>query len=46
MNLVWLEAIIDDSRYVTTFYYRNIIDFICYLIHLVTYSSDMVYIPI
>ena len=30
----------------TTFYYRNVIDCIHYLIHKVAYRSDMVYEPI
>jgi len=44
--LVWAEASIDNSRHATTFYYRNIIDCVCYLICQVAYSSDMVYSPI
>ena len=44
--LVWAEASIDDGRHATTFYYRNIIDFVHYLICQVAYSSDMVYAPI
>ena len=37
---------IDDGRYVATFYYRNIIDCVHYLFCLVAYRSDMVYTPI
>jgi len=44
--LVWAEASIDDGAHATTFYYRNIIDGIRYLIRQVAYSSDMVYTPI
>jgi len=44
--LVWVEASIDDGRHATTFYYRNIIDCVRYLIRQVRYSSDMVYTPI
>jgi len=44
--LVWAEASIDDGRHATTFYYRNIINSVRYLICQVTYSSDMVYAPI
>jgi len=44
--LVWAEACIDDGRHATTFYYRNIIDCVRYLIRQVTYSADMVYAPI
>jgi len=44
--LVWAEASIDDGRYATTFYYRNSIDCVRYLIRQVAYSSDMVYAPI
>jgi len=43
---VWAEASIDDGRHATTFYYRNIIDCVCYLIRQVAYSSDIVYAPI
>jgi len=44
--LVWAEATIDDGRHATTFYYRNIIDCVRFLIRQVAYSSDMVYAPI
>jgi len=44
--LVWAEASIDDGRHSTTFYYRNIIDTVRYVIRQVAYSSDMVYAPI
>jgi len=44
--LVWVEASIDDGRHATTFYDRNIIDCVRYLIGQVAYSSDMVYAPI
>jgi len=44
--LVWVEASMDDSRYATTFYYRNIIACVRYLIRQVAYCSDMVYAPI
>jgi len=44
--LVWAEASIDDGRHPTTFYYRNIIDWVRYLIRQVAYSSDMIYAPI
>ena len=44
--LVWAEASIDNGRHATTFYYRNIIDCVRYLICQVAYSSDMVYAPI
>ena len=44
--LVWAEASIDDGRHATTFYYRNIIDCVRFLIRQVAYSSDMVYAPI
>jgi len=44
--LVWAEASIDDGQHATTFYYRNIIDCVRYLIHQVEYSSDIVYAPI
>jgi len=36
--LVWAEASIDDGRHATTFYYRNIINSVRYLICQVTYS--------
>jgi len=44
--LVWAEASIDDGQRATTFYYRNIIDCVRYLIRQVAYSSDPVYAPI
>jgi len=44
--VVWAEASIDDGRHATTFYYRNIIDCVHYLICQVVYSSDIVYAPI
>jgi len=44
--LVWTETIIDDGRHAATFYYRNIIDCVCYLIRQVAYRSEMVYPPI
>jgi len=44
--LVWAEATLDNSRHATTFYYRNIIDCVRYLIRQVAHSSDMVYTPI
>jgi len=44
--LVWAVASIDDGPHGTTFYYRNIIYGVRYLIGQVTYSSVMVYAPI
>jgi len=44
--LVWAEASIDDGPHATTFYYRNSIDCVLYLIRQVAYSSDMVYTPL
>ena len=44
--LVWTEGVIDDGRHAATFYYRNIIDCVRYLIRQVLYRSDMVYAPI
>jgi len=44
--LVWAKASIDDGRHATTFYYRNIIDCVPYLIRQVAYSPDIVYAPI
>jgi len=41
--LVSPEASIDGGRHGTTFYYRNIIDCVRYLIRQVVYSSEMVY---
>ena len=43
--LVSAEASIDDGRHATTFYYRNIIDCVRYLIRQVAYSSDILYAP-
>ena len=44
--LVWREAVIDDGRHVATFYYRNIMDCVHYLVPQVAYRSDMVHAPI
>jgi len=44
--LVWTEAAIDDGQHVTTFYYRNVIDCVRFLIHQVAYRSEMVYAPV
>jgi len=44
--LLWTEPEINDGRHVTAFYYRNIIDCLCYLICQVVYRSDIVYEPI
>jgi len=44
--LVGVDASIDNGRNATTFYYRNIIDCVRYLIRQVAYRSDMVYTPI
>ena len=43
--LTWTEAVIGDSRHTTTFYYRNALDCVCYLVRQVAYRSDMVYAP-
>jgi len=45
-SLVWAEASIDDGRPATTFYYRNIIDGVRYVIRQVSYRADIVYAPI
>ena len=42
----WMEAVIHHGRYAATFYYRNIINCVRYLIYQVAYRSDMVYPPI
>jgi len=39
---VWTEALIDNGGHVATFYYRNIIDSVRYLIRQVAYRSDMI----
>ena len=43
--LMWTEAAIGDGRHTTTFYYRNALDCIRYLVRQVAYRSDMVYAP-
>jgi len=43
--LVWTEAAIDDGQHATTFYYRNVLNCVRYLIRQVAYKSDMVYAP-
>jgi len=44
--LVWTEAAIDDGQHATTFYYRNGIDCVRFLIRQVAYRSEMVYVPV
>ena len=44
--LTWTEATIGDSRPTTTFYYRNALDCVRYLVRQVAYRSDMLYAPI
>ena len=44
--LTWTEAAIGDGRHTTTFYYRNALDCVRYLVRQVAYRSDMVYAPI
>ena len=44
--LTWTEAAIGDGRHTTTFYYRNALDCVRYLVRPVAYGSDMVYAPI
>ena len=44
--LTWMEAAIGDGRHTTTFYYRNALDRVRYLVRLVAYRSDMVYASI
>jgi len=44
--LVWTEAAIDDSQHPTTFYYRNVIDCVRFLIRQVAYRSEMVCAPV
>jgi len=43
---VWAAASIDDGRHATTYYYRNILDCVRYMIPQVAYSSDIVNPPI
>jgi len=40
------EAVIGHGRHTTTFYYRNALDSVRYLVHQVAYRSHMVYAPI
>jgi hypothetical protein len=44
--LTWTEATMDDGKHSTTFYYRNVIDCVRYLIRQIAYRPDMVYAPI
>jgi len=44
--LTWTEAVIGDGRHTTTFYYRNALDCVRYLVRQVAYRSGMVYAPI
>ena len=44
--LTCTQAVIGDGRHTTTFYYRNPLYCIRYLVRQVAYRSDMVYAPI
>ena len=44
--LSWTEATLESGEQSTTFYYRNIVSCIHYLIRLVAYKEHMVYAPI
>ena len=44
--LTWTEATMDDEKHSTTFYYRNVIGCVRYLIRQIAYRPDMVYAPI
>jgi len=44
--LTWREVVIGDGRHTTTFYYRNALNYVRYLVCQVAYRSDMVYAPI
>ena len=43
---MWTEAAIEDGQHVTTFYYRNVIDWVRFLIRQVVYRSERVYAPV
>ena len=45
-SLTWTEVAIGSSRHTNTFYYRNALHCVRYLVHQVAYRSDMVYTPI
>jgi len=44
--LSWTEATLENGTHLTTFYYRNIVSCIRYLIRQVAYRGDMVYAPV
>ena len=44
--LSWTEARLESGERLTTFYYRNIISCVRYLIRQVAYKKHMVYAPI
>ena len=44
--LAWTEGTMNDGRHTTTFYYRNIVNCVRYLIRQVAYRPDMVYAPV
>jgi hypothetical protein len=44
--LTWTEATMDDGKHSTTFYYRDVIGCVHYLIRQIAYRPDMVYAPI
>ena len=45
-DVMWMEAAIGDGRHTTSFYHRNALDCVGYLVRQVAYSSDMVCAPI
>ena len=44
--LTWTETAIGEGRHTTTFYYRNALECVRYLVRQVAYRSDMVYASI
>jgi len=44
--LSWTTATLESGNHLTTFYYRNIVSCVRYLIRQVAYKEDMVYAPI
>ena len=44
--LMCMQATIGDGRHTTTFYHRNALDCVRYLVRQVAYGSDMVHAPI
>ena len=46
LNLEWSSGEVDDGLRTTSFYYRNPIDCVRYLLRQIIYDGEMVYAPV